>query len=177
MRRSSTLLLGAVATAAAALTTALPASAATTGTTTATFNLTGGSLDISVPANAEFGDFPVTNTNVGGPLGTVSVTDTRGIAGATWTASLATTGFVSAGNQPVVPPENITYDPGTISATNVTATGTPRPALSADPQVIVQGTGGTGVNIASWSGQVNAAIPPTANVAGTLSAQFVYSIA
>ncbi|MCM3884977.1 hypothetical protein [Frankia sp. R82] len=180
MRRSTTVLLGAVATAAAAaLTTALPADAATTATTTTTFSLTGGALDITAPATADLSSFPVNAGFVSGNLGDVIVTDGRGNAGASWTASVSATAVTGSGTAEGVtlPAENVSYDPGSISATNVTATGLRLQSLSATPQATVAGTGGTGVNFATWNPTLGVTIPAASAVTGTYTVTLSHSVA
>lgn len=171
--------MGVVGAVAAALTTALPADAATSGTTAVTFSLTGGALDITVPAAAAFGDFPVNNPTAGGNLGAVVVSDSRGNAGAAWTTSVSSTAFVGSGTAAgnTLPAANIAYDPGVISATNVSASGVPLAALSESPQPTVAGTGGTGINFATWNPSLTVTIPSTAAVAGDYSATVTHSVA
>lgn len=161
------------------LAAALPATAATSGTTTVTFTLTGGTLDIVVPATANLGSFTVTSPTVSAALGTVSVTDSRGLAGATWTTSVASTAFAGSGTAAsvTIPAANIAYSPGTITSSNVSTTGSTVAALSTSPQSTVVASSGTGVNTASWNPTLTVTIPPASAVAGAYEATVTHSVA
>ncbi|MCK9924821.1 hypothetical protein MXD61_23635 [Frankia sp. AgPm24] len=179
MRRSTTLFIGAVVSTAAAFTAALPADAATTSTTSTTFSLTGGALDITAPATADLSSFPVSSGYVSGNLGDVVVTDSRGNSGASWTASVSATAVTGSGTAEGVslPPESVSYDPGVIGATNVTAAGVRLQSLSETPQETVAGTAGTGVNFATWNPTLGVNIPAASAIAGTYTVTLSHSVA
>ncbi|KPM56455.1 hypothetical protein CcI49_01490 [Frankia sp. CcI49] len=182
MRRSSlAVTIGAATIMAAGLALTPPATAATSGTTTVTFTLTGGTLDITVPGPAavNLGSFAVTAPTVSGPLGTVAVTDSRGLAAATWVASVASSAFAGSGTAAgvTIPASAAAYAPGTITASNVSTTGSNVAALSATAQTAVTATAGTGVNTASWNPTVTVTIPAASRVAGTFTATVTHSVA
>ncbi|MDT7545736.1 MAG: hypothetical protein QOE99_1846, partial [Actinomycetota bacterium] len=107
-----------------------------TGSTVATFTLTGGALQISVPA----GDATTpdtlggatgvagTSTSVTGSLGNVSVNDQRAALTAAWTVSAASTNFSNITTGGTTAPETVLnaavgYNPGTALAAVTTGTG------------------------------------------------------
>lgn len=157
----------------------LPALPARAATTTVTFTLTPGTLAITVPASASFGSFPVTIDNIVSDLGTVTVLDNRGAAGATWSATVSSTAFVGSGaaTGTSILASRVAYDPGAITATNVTATGTALAALSSTPTATVAGSAGVGINTASWIPQLTIDIPSSGAVAGVYTATVTHSVA
>ncbi|CAJ63586.1 MULTISPECIES: hypothetical protein [Frankia] len=165
MRKSSLFLLSAAAAAAALLGTALPASAATADTVV-TLTLTGGAVNITAPATATLSG-TIGTTPVTGSLGVVTVTDTQGIEAPSWVASVAATDFTAAGGIAAIPVTNIHYAPGTVTRVNNAGTATDVDFVTAGtPVETVTGTGGPGINSASWNPTLTVDIPPTA-VAGT----------
>ncbi|EFC85206.1 hypothetical protein [Parafrankia sp. EUN1f] len=182
MRRSSLLVsAGAVAILATGLALTPPATAATSGTTTVTFTLTGGTLDITVPGPSpvNLGSFAVTAPTVSGPLGNVTVTDSRGLASATWIASVTSSAFAGSGTAAgvTIPASAIAYTPGTITASNVSTTGSNVAALSGTAQTAVTATAGTGLNTATWDPTLTITIPSASKVAGTYTATVTHSVA
>ncbi|CUU55928.1 hypothetical protein Ga0074812_106183 [Parafrankia irregularis] len=182
MRRSSlAVAAGATAIVAAGLAITPPATAATSGTTSVTFTLTGGTLDIAVPGPTEvnLGSFAVTTPTVSGPLGNVTVTDSRGLASATWIASVASSALAGSGAAAgvTIPASAIAYAPGTITASNVSTTGSDVAALSGTAQTAVTATAGTGLNTATWNPTLTVTIPPASAVAGTFTATVTHSVA
>ncbi len=167
MRKSSLFLLSAAAAAAALLGTALPANAAT-GDTTVTLNLTGGAVNITVPATATLsgaiGTTPISNS-----LGEVTVTDTTGIKAPSWVANVSTSNFnaPTGSGLPAIPVANIHYSPGTVTRVNNTGTATDvNFTAELTPVPTVTATGGSGINSATWNPTLTVDIPATA-VAGT----------
>lgn len=167
----------------ALLAVATPAHAASTGGTTATFAITAGSLDISVPTSVVLATGTV-NTgalSAAGQLGAVTVNDTRGALLNSWTTTVTTTAFTT-GTSPTanqtVAASNVAYQSGASTAT--TGLGTFVPTLT--PTAI-----GTGVTGASWtgaSGNDSATWNPTitftlltSQVAGTYSGTITHSVA
>jgi hypothetical protein len=94
----------AIAAVAAVTLTAAPATAAPTASTTVTFEIAGAGLDITAPATANLGSGTAGGTIVGS-LGTVRVTDQRGAANASWTATVTATNF-ETGSYLVSPPRH-----------------------------------------------------------------------
>src|SRR2546425_9402644 len=92
--------------AATLLLVALPrvAGAATTGTTTTTFTLTGGSISITVPGSTvNLGSASVAASSVTGRLGTITVTDGRGLLNGGWTGTVSSSHFTAGGQTAAEP--------------------------------------------------------------------------
>jgi len=127
MRRS--ILLGLAATGTAALTLAGPgianASSSANGTTNVTFTLTGGSLTISTPDNADLTSgggltLSLTGQSVSGELGTTTVTDAQGLGGIGHTddVQMASTDFTDATTpdaEGTIPVSDATVTTGTVT--------------------------------------------------------------
>jgi len=95
--RGRTILAAVAVACALSLGLAAPAFAAP-GDTTTTFALTGGALAISVPATATLSSSPTGGlSTISGPLGSVAVTDARGLLGSSWTTSATSTAFKTGG--------------------------------------------------------------------------------
>jgi hypothetical protein len=96
--------------------TALPAAAAPTAGTPAVIELTGGTLDISVPAGpVALASGAVTDTTVSGQLGAVTVTDSRAADPAAWTASVSATPFQDGSHVLGA----ASYDTGVVTSTGI----------------------------------------------------------
>ena len=173
MRRTSLLLASAVI-ATATLATALPASAATTGTTTTTFVLNGGALNLTVAPNVSIGTAFAGSSSVSGSLGTVSVADLRGgLVG--WTASASSTTFTTPAGD--TPSSSVTYVPGLATNTGIAVV---LPVLTATltgtPTAVMSSTGVIGTNTASWTPTLTVALPGNA-LAGTYTGTVTTSVA
>lgn len=116
-------------------------------------------------------------------LGTVTVSDARGITGATWTATVSTTApstGIGTGAQ-TIPLSRVTYWSGPTTATTGTGTFTPgQPTAAAAVSLTVIRTaftlsGGSLANSASWTPTVSVAIPATA-VGGAYVATITESV-
>ncbi|MEV6862025.1 hypothetical protein AB0M44_13615 [Streptosporangium subroseum] len=167
------------AAAALAAAFALPAAAAPTGDTIVTFEITAGTLDITVPATADLGAVAAGATSVSGQLGAVTVTDTRGALDATWTATVSSTSFTTGGATAAetIPASAVTYTPGAATATSGTATFTPGTAADlATPITAFSATAIVGNNSATWNPTITVALPPAA-VAGTYTGTITHSVA
>ena len=158
-----------------ALGVALPAGA---NPTTATVEVTGGSLSISAPVDA--GSLGTTantvqGTTINGQLGAVQVDDARNAAaGSGWVASVISTAFTpSAG--PTIAASAVGYTVNDIVQVG-TATYTandPADLTAASPAVTA--TGITGDNSAAWSPTINVAVPG-GMAAGVYSATITHSV-
>ncbi|MEU8383827.1 hypothetical protein [Streptosporangium sp. NPDC048865] len=151
---------------------AAPAVAAPTADTIVTFTVEAGTLDIAAPPGPiDLGSAPPGGT-LTGPIGPVTVTDTRGGATSTWTATVYATDF-TAGSL-TIPFSAVEYwsgelDSGTgggtfipgqlVEADAVPLGGTPATAVPAFSH-----TGGTGGSTASWTPRLIVNIPITAQV-------------
>ncbi|WP_250286403.1 hypothetical protein [Frankia sp. CiP1_Cm_nod2] len=174
MRKITTALLGAVVLATA---TALPAAAAGSGNTTANFDLTGGTLDISVPAGpVTLATGAVTSSTLSGQLGSVTVTDNRSVDPASWTASVSATPFQNGTHTLAA-----SYDTGVVTSTGIPIsqwTITTPLTLSTTPQnpVVLNPTWpGGGDNTATWNPTITATIPAGA-ISGTYSSVVTHSV-
>lgn len=159
MRLGLTALVG-VAAAAIVAGTAIPASAAASGGTGTTFTVSGGSLDVSVASTATLITAASGDTTVTGPLGLVTVSDTRG-GTAGWVASAVSTAFVGAGT-PHTTSTGVSYSPAAVTGSVGVATFTPAAAFtsifSAGAAVMTASTV-TGNNSASWHPILNVTMP------------------
>ncbi|GAA1267183.1 hypothetical protein Psi02_08950 [Planotetraspora silvatica] len=173
MRKS---LLALAAGAGLVVAIASPVSAADTITT---FTITAGALTITAPPTANLGTVASGATSVSAQLGTVTVTDTRGLLVATWTATVSSTAFTTGGGTPAETIANtaVNYSPGTATATSGLATFTPGTAGTlGTPRTAFTATLGVSNNSASWNPTVSVAIPAAA-VAGTYTGTITHSVA
>ncbi|OHV34344.1 hypothetical protein BCD49_23590 [Pseudofrankia sp. EUN1h] len=156
---------------------ALPASAAGSGDTAVTLELTGGTLDITVPTlPVSLGIKPVTDSSASGPLGPVTVTDNRSADPAAWAASVSATPLQNGTHV-----LSASYDTGVVSSTGIPISqwtiNTPV-TLTPNPQQIVTLNPtwpGGGNNTATWDPTITATIPPNAT-AGTYSSVVTHSV-
>ncbi|HLK77499.1 MAG TPA: putative Ig domain-containing protein [Streptosporangiaceae bacterium] len=142
-----------------------------------------GPLTITVPSSAV-----LPSTSPGGStsaqLGTVTVNDLRGMATASWTATVTATTFVTGGATAAetIPLTQITYWSGPATATTGTGTFTPgqaSPAAAVNltvPRAVFTLTAGSSVNSAAWNPTLSVAVPAAA-VAGTYTATITHSVA
>ncbi len=149
--------------------TALPASAATTGDTTTTFELTAGSLALTVAGTANLGPDTSGTTAISGSLGAVSVTDNRG-GTANWNVSGASTAFTGPLGSSS---DAVSYTGGGVTTTGtiVVAPGTAT-TMSTAPASVVAPTSLSGNNTASWTPQLAVTMPAGAladNYSGTVT--------
>jgi alpha-tubulin suppressor-like RCC1 family protein len=157
---------------------------ATTGTapsTPVTVEPTG-LLSISAPSSATLpAAAPGTTTTA--LLGTVTVTDNRALASASWTATVTGTTFVtgSGAAAQTIPLTQIGYWSGPATATSGTGTFTPGQPAAANAVTLTASrpaftmTGGSGVDSASWNPTLLVRVPATV-VAGTYTATITESV-
>ncbi|WP_433551819.1 hypothetical protein ACQP08_30805 [Micromonospora zamorensis] len=165
---------------------AAPAAAAPTDTTTVTFEVEAGTLDIDAPATADLGSGAPGGT-ITGQLGPVTVTDSRGAADASWVATVTATVFQTGGGTPAETVEASLIDywsgPAT-TATTGTGTFTPGQANAAaaealdsvDPLIAFTHTGGTGGNTATWDPTLIVNVPLD-SIAGVYTGTVTHSVA
>jgi len=177
MRKSSFVLAATGLLVAAA---ALPASAQTTDSTTVTFTITAGALTITVPETVDLGTVQQgAATEIAGQLGSVQVSDLRGLLGGTWTTTVTSTDFTTGGatTPETIPNENVDYDPGTLTSTTGDATFTPgTPGALGTTLTAVTATAINGPNTAAWNPTITITIPPTA-VSGDYTGTITHSVA
>ncbi|GIF73655.1 hypothetical protein [Asanoa siamensis] len=170
-----------VAVAAALGIGAAPAVAAdSSAPTTVTFAVTAGGLTITAPATAALGS-GVTGGTITGNLGMVRVTDQRGLLAFSWTASVASTTYVTGagGAGQVIQPSAVTY---TSPALPTIVSGVPVPVknlllttLTTAPQTVYTATG-LGSNAVEWNPSLTVAVPAGA-VAGNYTGTVTHSVA
>lgn len=145
--------------AALALGVALPAAASPT---TATVEITGGSLTISAPADAgSLGTAAnsVLGTTISGPLGEVQVNDARSAAaGSGWVASVISTAFTPA-EGPAIAASAVGYTANDIAKVGTATYTANDPADLSGVSPAVTATGITGDNSATWTPTINVAVP------------------
>ncbi|MEO3925409.1 hypothetical protein ABGB07_16290 [Micromonosporaceae bacterium B7E4] len=184
MRLARMLVIGVAATAAVGL-AAAPAVAAPTDTTTVTFDVTAGTLDIDAPASADLGA-GAPGTAINGSLGPVTVTDARASADASWTASVTSTVFTTGTGTPsqTILFSEVDYWSGPLISSTGNGTFTPAqptfadrgPLDSATPLVAFTHVGGTGNNSATWNPGLSINVPLDAE-AGTYTGTVTHSVA
>ena len=159
-----------------------PAQAAQTGSTIATFTITAGALDITVPASTVAlgtGTISTGALSASATLGTVAVTDTRGALVGNWTAGVSSTSFTTGtatANETVVP-ASVAYSAGAALATTGTGVFAPLgvPALAATPGSAATYVG-VGNNSASWNPTLTFTLGAQ-QVAGTYTGTVTHSVA
>ncbi len=179
-KRIGSLVAGAAA--AIAVGTAVPANAVDS---TVSFATTGGTLSVVAPAAATLtGGSTSPGGTVSGPLGTVTVTDTRGNA-AGWTASVySTTGF-TASESTAIANSSVTYTPGATTSTNSPGSptittgnaGSPGANTGAALTAYTYANATAGGNTVAWNPTIAVVIPSNAignaTYSGTISHQVV----
>jgi hypothetical protein len=151
--------------------------------TATTFQVDGGTLSISAPATADLGS-AAPGASLSTALGAITVTDTRANLDAAWTASAATSDFVTGGGTAAetVGASSISYASGASTATTGLGVFTPGQASVAAaaamtaPVTAFTLTGGTGNNSATWNPTIVIAVPAAA-VAGSYTGTITQSVA
>jgi hypothetical protein len=144
--------------------------------TAVTFTVSSGALSMTAPVSANLGT-NAPGTTITGVLGTVTVTDDRALAIATWTAVAQSSNWTTGGGTPAetVAAGDVGYDPGSVTTTGtIVATGTPI-TLADGPAPVVTGTAGVGDNTASWNPSIAVALPAAA-VAGAYAGTITQSV-
>jgi hypothetical protein len=164
---------------------AAPAVAAPTDTTTQTFELLAGTLDVEAPATADTGSGSP-GGSVSGQLGSTTVTDGRASADASWTSTVASANFQTGAGLPseTILATEVDYWSGPAIATTGDGTFTPGQVNAAaaealdnvDPLIAFTHTGGTGNNTASWNPTVVINVPLNGQ-AGVYTGTVTHSVA
>ena len=158
-----------------ALGIALPASAEPTE---ATITITGGSLSITVPADA--GNLgtrinTVQGGTISGPLGQVQVNDARSaVAGSGWVTSVISTAFTPPAG-PAIAASAVSYTAGPITKVGTATYTANNPGNLTGVAPAVTATGITGDNSATWNPTINVAVPG-GMAAGVYSATITHSV-
>jgi putative Ig domain-containing protein len=153
-----------------------------TATKAASITIAAGPLTITVPSSAALPSASP-GGNASAQLGTVTVNDLRGMATASWTATVTATTFVTGGATAAetIPLTQITYWSGPATVTTGTGTFTPgqaSPAVAVNltvPRVAFTLTTGSSVNSVSWTPTLSVSVPAAA-VAGTYTATITHSV-
>jgi hypothetical protein len=152
--------------------------------TPVTFSVTTiGVLGITVPDGAYLGTAAAGST-LGSPgnFGAVTVTDTRGLNPASWTASVSSTDFTNTStgdSRDTIPAADATYITGVVTPAN----GLPSSATALNdtltlidiPQQVVTQTDFDGDNSANWTPEIDINVPPDA-VVGTYLGTVTHSV-
>ena len=164
---------------------AIPAAAAPTDTTTVTFEILAGTLDIDGRATAYLGT-GVPGGTLSGSIAPVAVTDSRAAIDATWEATVTSTAFQTGGGTTpeTVTPEAIDYWSGSAMPATGDGTFTPgqltpteaEPLSSVTPLIAFTHTGGAGNNTATWGPVLIVNFPP-GSVAGVYTGTVTHSVA
>ncbi|MDI1463405.1 fibronectin type III domain-containing protein [Catellatospora sp. KI3] len=138
-----------------------------------------GGLAISVPESASLGTAGAGGGPVTGRLGVVTVTDDRGPAAGSWTASVSmtdfTTGAGAAGE--MIPGSAVVYSSGPAVLTTGTGLFVPQPGTAMDARRFAAGWQGppAGANSAAWNPGLAVTLPAGV-VAGTYRAVITHSV-
>ena len=151
-------------------------------TTSITLTVSAGLLRMTAPTAAALPDVAPGGTT-SAKLGTVTVTDARGLTGATWTATVSATAPATGAGTAAqkIPLGGVTYWSGPATATTGTGTFTPGQATaSLAVNLLASRTaftlaGGALANSASWTPTVSVAVPSTA-VGGSYVATITESV-
>jgi hypothetical protein len=155
---------------------ATPAHAADTSTT---FSLTSGALSVSAPASGSLSSVASGASSISANLGAVTVTDARGALAGIWSASAASTDFVTgtATADETIGKARVTYlapVPTIVSGTVVPVTGGLKTLDQS--RTVVTAASIIGNNVVSWNPTVAISLPAQA-VAGTYTGTITHSIA
>jgi hypothetical protein len=178
----------ATSTSTSASTTTTSSTASTTTTTTSTTTTTGlaspGTLSISAPGRLDVGTAASAGRAISARMGTVTVTDTRGVVGGAWTARVSATAFTieggAAGQR--VAPSSIAYWSGPATARSGTAAlapGQPGPSRAVPltaTRTAFSATRVSGANTAAWNPTVIVRVPAGA-LAGRYRGAIIHSVA
>lgn len=126
--------------------------------TSTTFELTGGTLALTVAGTAPLTNAAAGTTDISGNLGTVSVNDGRG-GTVNWNVSAASTGFTGAkvgGSSSTA----VSYTGGAVTSTGtITVAAGTATTLTGTAVSVVAPTSLSGNNTASWGPLLNVTMP------------------
>lgn len=162
MSRSRSILSSRAGAALAACLLALSLATAASASTPVSLTITGGALEITVPAGpVVLGTIvnTVEGGTVAGPLGVVQVSDARSAAaGSGWVATAISTAFTPPAG-PTIAASLVGYTAGAITKVGTaTFTATNRTDLTG-AIAVVTATGITGDNSASWNPTITVTVP------------------
>ena len=159
---------------------AVPARAADTPTATPL----AGELSISAPGSVDLGSVPIGASQQSAHLGTVTVADTRGAVGASWTATVSSTDFTTGSGSlnETIARASISYWSGLATASTGVVTRIPGQLLAANAVTLATSRTAfsailtVGNNTTSWNPTVIVTVPSSA-VAGVYTATLTHSVA
>ncbi|MCU7827134.1 hypothetical protein [Kitasatospora sp. DSM 101779] len=141
-----------------------------------------GTLSISLPATAALGSAAPGGT-LSAALGSVTVSDQRGVASSTWAATVSATNFTTGAGAPAqtITTANVSYWSGQATNVNGTVVVTPGQSDAAAKQALSASrtafsSTGNGNSSASWTPTAVVTIPAAA-VAGTYTGTITHSVA
>jgi hypothetical protein len=146
--------------------------------TPATIEITGGSLEITVPTGTvDLGTLvnTVTGGTISGQLGVVQVNDARSAAaGSGWVASVISSAFTPPAG-PAIAASAVGYSAGAITKVGTATYTANDPGNLTGVSPAVTATGITGDNSAAWNPTINVAVPG-GMAAGLYSATITHSV-
>lgn len=162
------------ATSAVALALAGVHAPADAADTTTTFTITAaGGLSISAPGSADLGSVSSGAASVSGSLGTVTVTDQRGLILGNWTATASSTDFAHGSDSSHdIAKAGAVYAAGAVGGDGGAVAGV---GGSLALPVIAALRVGAGNNTVTWDPTVTVGLSPTA-VVGTYTATITHSV-
>jgi hypothetical protein len=176
MSKTRVFIAGGIGTLALMAAGALPASAAPSGDTTTTFSLQGGTIDITVAANASLPQGNSGQPSVSGQLGPVNIFDNRGNT-ISWTASAASTAFTTNNGFATTTSTEVKYNSGTVNKSGeVTTASNGDVVLAVASSAVVTGSSVVGNNTASWNPMLTVSLPSN-SLAGNYSGTATTSVA
>ncbi len=142
----------------------------------------GGALSITAPASAALSAVADGATTTA-QLGTVTVTDTRSLISASWTATVISTVFITGGgtSPETIQLTRVSYWSGPATATTGSGTFLPGQPTAGSAVTLTSAqtafslAGGSGSNSASWDPTLSIAVPAT-QVAGAYSGTITHSV-
>jgi hypothetical protein len=140
-----------------------------------------GELSITAPVGASLGEAAPGGV-ISGALGAVTVTDTRGLTNATWTATVSATNFSTTAPVRTISRDVVSYWSGPATATTGTATFTAGQVAAGNavfldaPRTTFSVTIGSGTTSATWN-PTFVVRPPLAAVAGSYTGTLTFSVA
>jgi hypothetical protein len=149
--------------------------AANAADTIVTFTVSSGALTISAPAGPVSLGSGSPGTTFGAIIGTVTVTDARGLNPSSWTSTVAASAFTATG-VPAIPSSALFYEPGSATTNgNGTLTAGTNGVMT-NTRTAYSYAGGTGSSTTSWTPDIDVTVPNTAT-ATTYTGEVTHSVA
>jgi hypothetical protein len=138
----------------------VPVGSAMADTTTATFTLTGGTLDVTAASSAALSDASTGAGSVTGLLGTVAVSDTRGTT-VGWAVTAGSSTFVDGSGSVST---SVSYSANTVASTGIVTAESEGATVIDTAATVVAGTDVSGNNTASYDPSLTVGLPASALV-------------